>query len=144
MIIIRVVSILSLSCLLVSCKQDKNQYTGQEAIKYNQYLFQGEQLYFSRCLNCHQNDGSGLGKLIPPLTTDFLKIKKQTAICIVKHGLEGPIQINGINYDRTMPSNPRLTPLEIAELMTYISNSWGNEYGMVTIQEVEEALKDCN
>ncbi|SMD32108.1 Cytochrome c [Reichenbachiella faecimaris] len=130
-------------CLIIfSCRSD-NRYSGSEAIKFDQYMFQGEQLYAARCLNCHQNDGTGLGKLIPPLTTDFITKQKDLAICGIKHGLEGPMEINGTAYDGIMPNNPRLTPLEIAEIMTYISNSWDNDYGMVNINEVKTALEKC-
>lgn len=133
-----------LSWFFVGCQSDKNKYSGHEAIKYNQYLFQGKQLYQAHCLNCHQKDGSGLGKLIPPLSSNFVKEQKKIAICGIKYGLEGPIKVNKVEYNGVMPGNTRLTPLEIAEIMTYISNSWGNEFGMVTIRDVEESLKNCN
>ncbi|WP_422359265.1 c-type cytochrome [Reichenbachiella sp.] len=128
--------------VLVNCRPE-NRYSGSEAIKFDQYMFQGEQLYMAHCLNCHQKDGSGLGKLIPPLSTDFVSKQKELSICGIKHGLEGPITINGITYQGVMPSNPRLTPLEIAEIMTYISNSWGNDFGMINTAEVSNALKNC-
>lgn len=106
-------------------------------------MFQGEQLYMAHCLNCHQKDGSGLGKLIPPLKSDFVSKQKELAICGIKHGMQGPIEVNGITYDGIMPNNPRLTPLEIAEIMTYVSNSWGNKYGMVNTSDVKSALDSC-
>lgn len=128
---------------LINCRPE-SRYSGSEAIKFDQYMFQGEQLYLTHCLNCHQKDGSGLGKLIPPLSTDFVAKQRELSICGIKHGLEGPITINGITYQGVMPSNPRLTPLEIAEIMTYISNSWGNDFGMVNSLEVGKILKECN
>lgn len=130
------------SLSLMSCRPD-NRYSGREAIKFDQYMFQGEQLYTAHCLNCHQKDGTGLGRLIPPLQTDFISKQKELVICGIKHGLEGPIKINGIIYEGVMPSNPRLTPIEIAEIMTYISNSWGNDYGIVNTAEIKTALKSC-
>ncbi|MEP2024011.1 MAG: cytochrome c [Reichenbachiella sp.] len=133
----------AISFFILSCRPD-NKYSGNQAIKFNQYKFQGEQLYISHCLNCHQKDGSGLGKLIPPLTTDFISKQQEVAICGIKHGLQGPLTVNDTLYDGIMPNNPRLTPLEIAEIMTYISNSWGNDFGMVTTSEVNKALKKCN
>ncbi|MEO9964391.1 MAG: cytochrome c [Reichenbachiella sp.] len=106
-------------------------------------MFQGLQLYQTHCLNCHQKDGTGLGKLIPPLNTNFVTQQKDLIICGIKNGLEGEILVNGIAYDGIMPGNPRLTPLEIAEIMTYISNSWGNQVGIISITEVEEGLAKC-
>lgn len=128
--------------LLINCRPE-GRYQGSESVKFNQYMFQGEQLYNTQCINCHQKDGSGLGKLIPPLSTDFVSKQKELSICAIKHGLEGPITIDGITYQGVMPNNPRLTPLEIAELMTYISNSWGNKFGMVKTDDVSKALKNC-
>lgn len=130
--------------LLAGCNPNKNGYERSESIKFDQYMYQGQQLYSTHCLNCHQKDGSGLGKLIPPLNTSFVSANKGLVICGIKNGIEGPISVNGVVYNHLMPGNSRLTPLEIAEIMTYISNTWGNEYGMVTIQQVKDELKTCN
>lgn len=138
----RLVAVLFLISSLYCCRSD-NKYSGSEAIKFDQYMFQGEQLYMAHCLNCHQKDGSGLGQLIPPLKSTFISKQKELAICGIKHGMEGPIEVDGLVYDGIMPSNPRLTPLEIAEIMTYISNSWGNDYGMVNTSEVKATLDSC-
>lgn len=138
----RITTLYFLTLCFFSCRSD-NKYSGNEAIKFDQYMFQGKQLYMAHCLNCHQKDGSGLGKLIPPLKSDFVSKQKELAICGIKHGMQGPIEVNGITYDGIMPNNPRLTPLEIAEIMTYVSNSWGNKYGMVNTSDVKSALDSC-
>ena len=129
--------------LFTSCVSDQ-RYSGSEAIKFEQYKFQGEQLYQALCMNCHQKDGTGLGKLIPPLNSKYLLNHKELAMCIIKNGMSGPILVNDVTYNGTMPANPKLTPLEIAEIMTYIGNSWSNDIGMVTTQEVTQNLTKCN
>ncbi|WP_017730555.1 c-type cytochrome [Nafulsella turpanensis] len=114
------------------------------ALKFRQYAVQGQILYQQHCTNCHQQDGSGLGELIPPLAqSDFLLNNKGHALCIIRHGMEGPVVVNGVQYNQPMPANPALTDIEIAEIATYILNSWGNEGGFVSVQEAEERLNQC-
>jgi len=89
------------------------------------------------------DSGAGLGKLIPPLKgSDYLLTNVPRAAKVIKYGLKGPVMVNGTEYNQPMPANPRLTNLELTELLTYISNNWGNEHGSITIAEVEEALKE--
>ena len=131
--------------LLLACTAcgKKKKPAGAFGIKYEQYSIQGKMLYQTHCLNCHQADGSGLGRLIPPLRTDFIRENKALSICAIKYGMEGEIIVNDTVYNGRMPANPRLTPIEIAEIMTYIANAWGNEGGIVTQKETEQALKNC-
>jgi mono/diheme cytochrome c family protein len=105
---------------------------------------EGQQLYQRHCANCHMDDGSGLGELIPPLAkADLLKALDIKAACIVRHGLEGPIQVNGIEYNNPMPSNKQLSEIEITNLLNFIHNAWGNQRAFIKLTEVQAALKDC-
>ncbi len=111
--------------------------------KFRQYAVQGRQLYEQHCANCHKTDGSGLGALIPPLAqSDYLKNRNQV-LCIIRHGMNGVLVINGTEYNQPMPANPQLTPIEIAEIATYIYNSWGNQGGLIAVDEANEALENC-
>jgi hypothetical protein len=58
--------------------------------------------------------------------------------------MEGAVEVNGVQYDGKMPANFKLTNLEIAEISTFIGNSWKNSIGIVTSNEVEKALLVCN
>ncbi|PIB36122.1 hypothetical protein BFP72_12310 [Reichenbachiella sp. 5M10] len=130
--------IVLLALSLGSCK-----HSNPEEIKLRQYLIQGEQLYRLHCANCHQNDGSGLGLLIPPIDSAFIQSNLELSICAIKHGLTGPISINHKTYDGEMPANPRLTSLEIAEIITFIDVNWGKKKGITTISTVEKSLNLC-
>lgn len=124
-------------CLLVfSC--------GTKDPKFQQYYVQGEQLYLKNCSNCHQTDGKGLGLVYPPLNpSDFMDRNFEEVICLMKHGKEGEITVNGNSYHQPMPGNPLLTDLEIAEIATYIFNTWGHERGLIPVQQVTGLLSVC-
>lgn len=116
-----------------------------DKIKFNQDILQGQILYITHCSNCHQADGSGLGQLIPPLAgADYLIENPGKAICGIKNGMKGEIVVNGVSYNQPMPANPKLTALEIAQIMTYIGNTWGNEMGLFTTKDVTDALAECD
>lgn len=144
-------SIVIVSILLSSCsrfKQFENaateNYSSAKMQKYARYKVEGGRLYTTHCSNCHQEAGDGLGQLIPPLAqSDYLLADIPRSICIIKNGLKGEIIVNGETYNQAMPALSRLTNLEIAEISTYIFNSWGNEKGMIDIKTVEESLSNC-
>ena len=113
-------------------------------IRLKHYLVEGQRLYMENCSNCHQKDGTGLGRLIPPLKdADYLKADVNRTICIVKYGLSGEIIVNGQDYNHEMPGNKALTELEIAEVVTYVYNTWGEMSEIIPVERVREALKQC-
>jgi mono/diheme cytochrome c family protein len=112
--------------------------------KFQQYYVQGEQLYVKHCGNCHQKSGKGLGRLYPPLaSSDFLKNNFKEAICLIKYGLKGEVRVNAVLYNKPMPGVVSLTELEVAEIATYICNSWGNERGLIDVSLASSTLSSC-
>jgi len=127
--------------------QSGNQKESSNAdnIKLKQYIVQGQRLYTTYCVACHQKDGSGLAQLYPPLAkADYLLADQSRAACIIKNGIQGEIIVNGISYNQVMNANSNLTPLEVAEILTYISNSWGNDAGLINVKEVSKWLNNCD
>ncbi|HMR44082.1 MAG TPA: cytochrome c [Saprospiraceae bacterium] len=105
---------------------------------------QGQVLYENFCANCHMEDGSGLEGLIPPLAkADFLRLKSEQVPCIIRHGLKGEIRVNGRTYNQEMAAIPQLTDFEIANIINYIHQSWGNDLEYKTIQKIQKDLEDC-
>lgn len=112
--------------------------------KFQQYFVQGQTLYEKNCSNCHQKNGKGLGLVYPPLaSSDYFQKNFNASLCLMKYGKQEEIIVNGKNFNKPMPGVPSLTELEIAEIATYISNSWGSQNGIVEISQVTSALNDC-
>jgi len=82
--------------------------------------------------------------LYPPLTDSiYLKKNKNQLACIIKNGLKGKIEINGQVYEGEMPAQAKLSDIEIAQIITYITNSFGNQQGLHDAEAVNQDLKYC-
>lgn len=102
----------------------------------------GKNLYEDLCLRCHSPDGNGVKGVYPPLAkSDFLFTHINESIIAVKQGgIEGKIVVNGVIYDSQM-EDMGLYSDEVADVMNYILNSWGNKYEkMITKDYVEELI----
>ncbi|MEM6628661.1 MAG: cytochrome c [Bacteroidota bacterium] len=85
----------------------------------------GAKVYQQHCQNCHMEEGQGLGKLIPPLEgSSYLAEFPSLIPCLIRNGIEGPMQVNGILYDHPMPANPELSDEEIYQLMRFMYAEW--------------------
>ncbi|MCG6142971.1 copper-containing nitrite reductase [Leptospira bandrabouensis] len=99
-------------------------------------LANGERVYKSVCAACHMKEGQGVVGVFPPLAkSDYLNADKARAIQILKKGLSGPITVNGQKYNNVMP-HLELTNEEIASVLSYVYNQWGNKGIMVSEAEV--------
>jgi cytochrome c551 len=142
--IFRIASLLVLVLLLSNSCGQKSKKGGLNRIKdlkTKQYAIEGQQLYIRHCANCHQEDGSGLGRLIPPLAqADYMLDDLERTVRVIRHGLSGEIVVNGVQYNQPMPPNPKLTPIEIAQITTYIYNVFGEEETFIGAEEVRGIL----
>lgn len=101
-----------------------------------QKLEMGRQIFNTICAACHQPTGRGVPNVFPPLAgSDFLNADKNRAIKIVINGRQGEIVVNGLRFNNTMPKFP-LTDQDIANVLTYVYNSFGNAGIEVTPEEV--------
>ena len=101
-------------------------------------IARGKSVYMDFCITCHLGTGEGVSGIFPPLAkSDYLMKNREESIRSVKYGQKGEITVNGVKYNGMMPS-PGLSSEEIADVMNYIFNSWGNSHKkMVTVREVE-------
>ncbi len=131
--------------LVITCDRSNRILSDKKpSIKFTQYYLQGEQLYQKHCSNCHQPDGTGLGRVYPPLhQSDFMTNNFEQVICLMKKGMEGEITVNGKEYNQPMPGVSTLTDLEIAEIATYIYNTWEHQRGIIEVSEASRILREC-
>jgi mono/diheme cytochrome c family protein len=119
------------------------QSDGQDT-KFTQYYIKGENLYRKHCSNCHQSNGKGLGLLYPPLdSSDYIDNHFHEVMCLIRYGISGELIVNGKNFNKAMPAIPTLTDLEIAELTTYLYNTWGRKKGIADVKEATAILERC-
>ena len=107
--------------------------TQDDQIKAGQALFAGT------CSVCHQADGKGMAGVFPPLAkSDFLAGDIKRAIDVVLRGLSGKVTVNGADYNSVMPPMNQLNDDEVANILTYVINSWGNPGGTVSKEDVKK------
>ncbi|OKS85825.1 c-type cytochrome [Mucilaginibacter polytrichastri] len=125
------------SLLIASCINDQD-------IEFKRAYTAGAIVYQTHCQNCHGSNGEGLSALMPPLTDSvYLKQNKTQLACILKYGLKGNlIIVHGKPYQNQMPA-AELAPIEIAQVLTYVKNSFGNKLGVVKVDEVNKDLSGC-
>lgn len=100
----------------------------------------GKTVYTGTCLPCHMADGGGVPNMNPPLTaTTYVLGDKDKLISIVLKGFSEDVEINGQTYSNVMPSQAHLTDAQIADVLTYVRNSFGNKASAVTLAEVKTA-----
>jgi len=98
----------------------------------------GKLVFMQNCAMCHQLDGKGLPGVFPPLAqSDFLMADKDRSVRIALRGLSGPVTVNSAPYDNLMPQLP-LTDEQVANVLTFIRNSWGNQGDAVSLEEVKQ------
>jgi len=112
-------------------------YTGLQSQAQKMEL--GKRLFTTICAACHQPTGQGIPSRFPPLAgSDFLNGDKHRAIKIVANGLQGELVVNGQKFNNSMPKFP-LTDVDIASVLTFVYNSFGNSGKEVAPQEVAAA-----
>lgn len=113
------------------------QSTAAGTLTKEQQIEAGSALYKGTCSTCHQDSGQGIPNVFPPLAkSDFLMAEPQRAVGIVLNGLTGPVTVNGTKYNSVMPPMSQLTDDEIANILTYVTNSWGNGGPVITKAQV--------
>ena len=87
----------------------------------------GKRVYANACAACHADTGLGLPGVYPPLKgTPWLDLDPGVLIRMQLHGLDGPITVNGVDYNAAMPPNAEtLTDQDVADVLNYVRASWG-------------------
>ena len=102
----------------------------------------GKALFAGTCSTCHQPDGKGMAGVFPPLAkSDYIAADKLRLAKVILHGLQGPVKVNGVDYNSIMPPMSQLTDDEVANISTFVLNSWGNPGGKISKEEAAEIRK---
>lgn len=113
------------------------------ACKTDKYT-QGKILYDKYCMNCHNENGENLAELIPPLAnSDYLTKERDKLACLIYYGYKGKMTVNGTEYNQQMPPNTNFNDIDVANVINYINNNFGNDNGYMPLKEVQDALNSC-
>ena len=116
----------------------------EDKSKFEEYMILGKEVYNIHCINCHMANGKGLPGIMPPLAkSDYMANNQNTIPCLLRTGTKDTLVVNGREYPPQMPDH-NLTNLDMAMVLTYTNNSWGNEFGFVPVKEVDMLLEDCD
>ncbi|HEX3080665.1 MAG TPA: cytochrome c [Puia sp.] len=104
----------------------------------------GKVVYSNQCLSCHQANGEGIPGINPPLNGKGVTGDKTKLIGIIIHGQDTHEELNGKKYQQSMPANSTIKDQEVADVLTYIRNSFGNKASSVKATDVKSARKKLN
>ena len=100
----------------------------------------GKVLFAGTCSTCHQPNGEGMPGVFPPLAkSDYIAADPKRIAQIMLHGLQGKVTVNGKDYQSVMPPMAQLTDDEVANIGTYVLNSWGNPGGEISREDAKKA-----
>lgn len=132
---------------LQACSQDDGGSAGDAAVAVHtaevaqgalaDVMSRGEKVYLGNCAACHQPTGTGLPGAFPPLAkSDYLLRDRKEVLAVAIFGLSGPVTVNQQQYNGVMPSMGYLSDQDLADVLTYVLNSWGNSGAAVGPGEV--------
>lgn len=99
----------------------------------------GMTLYKSMCIACHMEDGKGVANAFPPLAkSDYLMADIDRSIKVVLNGANGEMKVNNKSYYGSMIGYKHLSNQELADIMNYIRNSWGNTGEIIKPSAIEK------
>jgi mono/diheme cytochrome c family protein len=115
---------------------------GFSSLAMAQNLVNGKKIYETRCLVCHQADGGGVPNMNAPLdgATNVVGNDIARMVKIIKKGYNERIALDGSYYSNAMTPNPDLTDAAIADVLSYIRNTWSNKASLVTIAQVKKTV----
>lgn len=132
----KIIFVLLAASTLVGVSFTTNQNLQEDLLKDS--ISRGLAVYNARCLSCHQATGVGLPGVFPPLTnSDHMKTDSTSLIGIILNGQNEKYTVNGIEYSRPMRAYPLLSDREIADVLNYMGNSWGNKFETITEEQVK-------
>jgi mono/diheme cytochrome c family protein len=133
-----VLACIAISLTVTSVAQQKKVINKTSAASPKASIAAGELVYTQFCVSCHLPDGGGVENLNPPLIkTSFINGDKTKLITTILNGMS-QVEINGERYNNVMPAFNYLTDKQVADVLTYIRNSFGNKKPAVSVTDVKQ------
>ncbi|NMH88616.1 c-type cytochrome [Flavivirga algicola] len=133
--------IVSLVTLVTVIFFNTNQNNEPQTDPLKESIKRGHEIYTDFCVSCHLPTGKGVEKVYPPLAnSDYLKKNREASIRGIKYGQKGEIVVNGKTYNGFM-APMGLSDDEVADVMNYITNSWGNKNNKIVTEEEVSKIK---
>ena len=130
------ICVLATSTIFFVCTAFLQEYDLVKSIE------RGKSVYTSNCRDCHMEGGIDPQDQYPPLAkADYLTKPSDSLINIVLHGQTGEIVVNGKKYNDEMLAQDYLADAQIADVLNYVRNSWGNKFDVITPQQVKSMRK---
>ncbi|HWB03576.1 MAG TPA: cytochrome c [Verrucomicrobiales bacterium] len=108
------------------------------------WIAQGQSQY-ALCAACHQTTGEGVPGQYPPLKgSEFVIHGEKRLVAILKHGIVGSLTVNGKAFNGTMEplGSTKLNDKQLAQVLSYIRNSWGNKASVIYEDQVKALAKE--
>jgi mono/diheme cytochrome c family protein len=129
--------LISLPAFLMAQSGREGNHCAVQKSPFRVSMDSGKVVYLKQCLSCHQADGLGVSNVNPPLNVKLVTGDKTKLIGIIINGQNTHEALNGKTYQNTMPANPDIKDQEIAHVLTYIRNSFGNKASAIKESEVK-------
>jgi nitrite reductase (NO-forming) len=118
--------------------------TNVSADEKSELMSKGQKVYTEYCKTCHQANGQGMPNVYPPLAkSDYItSMPRKTIATEVVNGKTGKVKVNGKEYNGVMAPLPaKYTDADVAAVLTYVYNSWGNPGGVWSAKEIAKVRK---
>jgi len=104
----------------------------------DEQMKRGAAVYARTCIACHQPTGKGLPPVFPSIAeTPIIVGNPELPIKFILHGLMGPITVGGMTFNSMMPPVAGVNDQEIADVLTYVRQSFGNKGNPVSVDQVK-------
>lgn len=124
-------NLLTLTILFAAATSAMGQNLLEESIN------KGKRIYKANCVSCHMANGEGMTGAFPPLAkSDYLMEDKERSIKLILEGANGEMKVNNKTYYGNMLGYNMLKDQQVADVLNYIRNSWGNKGEVIQAKEV--------
>jgi mono/diheme cytochrome c family protein len=141
------ICLLILSSFFVFSCENKKVIEKPEAVQEHRIVgfYEGMELYTDNCVICHSETGIPELPIFPPLKdSDYLRDNQDKIACVIKNGTKENLIVNGKTYQVKMNGFEHLSAQEVSQIINYINNSWGNENGTTSTDQVIKELQSCD